>query len=74
MVLNIALVLGDNVNYYIVHDGVLINQPIHNIHLTQCTMFFLRYVLHYDTEYSYMFQSDWRHHQGTSVKCFVKCN
>jgi hypothetical protein len=42
VVLNIALVLGDNVNYYIVNDGVLIIQPIHNIHLTQFTMFFLR--------------------------------
>ena len=55
MVLNTALVLGDDVNYYIVNDGVLIIQPIYNIHPTKCTMFFLRYVLHYNTEYSYMF-------------------
>jgi len=74
VVLNIAVVLYDNVNYYIVNDGVLITQPIHNIHPTQCTMFFLRYVLHYNTEYSYMFQSAWHHHQGTSVKCCIKCN
>jgi len=50
-----ALVLGNNVNYCIVNDGVLIIQSIHNLQSTQCTMFFLRYVLHYNTEYSYMF-------------------
>lgn len=65
MVLNTALVLGNNVNYCVVNDGALIIQPIHNIQQTQCmsAMFFPRHVLHYNTEYSYMFQSAWLYHQ-----------
>jgi len=74
MVLNTAIVLGNNVNYCIVNDGVLIIQPIHNIQPTQSTMFFPRYISHYNTEYSYMFQSAWHHYQETSVKCRIKCN